>query len=75
MKALLQRWPDAEQELAVLRQRWPEEFRDGARCAFLRSFDGEREAGGYPRGFTAGRSSGATRGSPASIRASTIGFG
>jgi hypothetical protein len=51
MKVLLRQWPEAEQELAVLRQRWPEEFRDGKRCGFLRSFDGEREAGGYPRGF------------------------
>lgn len=38
-------------ELAGLRDRWPDEFRDGARCAFLRSFDGERGAGGYPPCF------------------------
>ncbi len=42
---------NAEDEVARLRRRWPDEFRDGARCAFLRRFDGEREAGGYPRGF------------------------
>jgi len=34
-----------------LRERWPAEWTDGARCAFLRSFDGEREKGGYPLGF------------------------
>jgi hypothetical protein len=37
--------------LAGLSQRWPEEYRDGARCAFLRRFDGAREKGGYPLGF------------------------
>jgi hypothetical protein len=36
---------------AMLRERWPDEWRDGARCAFLRRFDGEREKGGYPKGF------------------------
>ena len=41
----------AEREIDALRSRWPEEFRDGARCAFLRAFPGERERGGYPRGF------------------------
>jgi hypothetical protein len=41
----------AEQESAVLRQRWPQEFRDGKDCAFVRSFEGDREAGGYPLGF------------------------
>jgi hypothetical protein len=34
-----------------LRQCWRDEFTDGARCAFLRRFDGNREEGGYPRGF------------------------
>lgn len=34
-----------------LKGRWPDEFRDGARCAFRRRFDGDREPGGYPRGF------------------------
>ena len=38
-------------EVARLRQRWPDEFRDGARCAFLRRFDGARQEGGYPLGF------------------------
>ena len=40
-----------EFEIEGLRSRWPEEFRDGVRCAFLRRFPGERERGGYPRGF------------------------
>jgi hypothetical protein len=43
----------AEQEIAALRECWGPEFRDGARCAFLKRFDGDREAGGYPRGFHA----------------------
>jgi hypothetical protein len=38
-------------EVARLKRLWSDEFRDGARCAFLRQFDGDREAGGYPRGF------------------------
>lgn len=41
----------AEREIDAPRSRWPAEFRDGARCAFLRAFPGERERGGYPRGF------------------------
>jgi hypothetical protein len=40
-------------ELTRLRERWPDEYRDGARCAFLLKFDGDRERGGYPRGFQA----------------------
>ncbi len=42
---------NAEDEVARLRQRWPDEFRDGARCGFLSRFDGKREKGGYPRRF------------------------
>jgi hypothetical protein len=38
-------------ELTTLRAQWPAEYRDGARCAFLLRFDGDREQGGYPRGF------------------------
>jgi hypothetical protein len=38
-------------EVARLTQRWPDEFCDGARCAFLRRFDGDRQDGGYPTGF------------------------
>ena len=41
---------DPASEVSRLRRR-PEEFRDGARCAFLRRFDGQREPGGYPLGF------------------------
>jgi hypothetical protein len=39
------------EELTRLRERWPVEYRDGARCGFLLRFDGERKRGGYPRGF------------------------
>ena len=38
-------------ELTTLRERWPAEYRDGARCVFLLRFDGDRDQGGYPRGF------------------------
>ena len=38
-------------EVARLTQRWPDEFCDGARCAFLRRFDGDRQGGGYPAGI------------------------
>jgi len=41
----------AADEIAGLRTRWPKEFRDGARCAFLNQYEGEREPGGYPAGF------------------------
>jgi hypothetical protein len=41
----------AADEVARLSRRWPAEFRDGARSAFLLRFDGDREKGGYPRGF------------------------
>jgi hypothetical protein len=40
-------------EAITLKERWPAEYRDGARCAFLLKFDGDREKGGYPRGFHA----------------------
>jgi hypothetical protein len=42
---------NAVDELGRLRRLWPGEFRDGARCGLLLRFDGEREKGGYPRGF------------------------
>jgi hypothetical protein len=42
---------DGEVERERLRRAWPHEFEDGARCAFLRRFDGERERGGGPLGF------------------------
>ena len=38
-------------EQTAIRARWQTEFDDGARCAFLCKFPGERESGGYPRGF------------------------
>jgi hypothetical protein len=38
-------------EQNAIRARWQKEFDDGARCAFLCKFPGEREAGGYPKGF------------------------
>ena len=41
----------SSEEVARLRQRWPAEFREAARCTFLMRFDGEREPGGYPLGF------------------------
>lgn len=40
-------------EVARIKARWPAEWRDGARCAFLETFEGEREPGGYPLGFHA----------------------
>ena len=40
-----------EFELATLGKQWPDEFRDGARCGFLREHKGPREPGGYPLGF------------------------
>jgi hypothetical protein len=40
-----------ECEIAELRSRWPDEFKDGTRCALLRRCDGDREKGRYPRGF------------------------
>jgi hypothetical protein len=36
-----------------LQEQWPREWRDGARGAFLAQLAGEREPGGYPRGFHA----------------------
>jgi hypothetical protein len=42
---------DAERERERLLAAWPDEFRDGVNCGYSRRFEGEREAGGYPRGF------------------------
>ncbi len=42
---------DARPERRRLKAAYPDEFRDGARCAFLRKYEAEREHGGYPRGF------------------------
>ena len=41
----------AEREREALRSRWPDEFRDGARCGLLRDYPGERERSEYPTGF------------------------
>jgi hypothetical protein len=38
-------------EVEQLRSRWPSEWRDGARLAFLQIPEGQREAGDYPAGF------------------------
>jgi hypothetical protein len=35
----------------TIRSRWPAEFDGGARCGCLREYPGEREPGGYPKGF------------------------
>jgi hypothetical protein len=40
-----------EVERARFKRLWPDEFRDGERCAFLRKFKGKRESGGFPLGF------------------------
>jgi hypothetical protein len=42
---------DARHERRRLKSMGPAEFEDGARCAFTEHFSGERERGGYPRGF------------------------
>ena len=36
---------------AQIKSKWPDEFGDGALCAFTQHFSGERERGGYPKGF------------------------
>lgn len=41
----------AETERAAIRKQWPAEFDDGVRCGLLKKFDGERELGGYAKGF------------------------
>ena len=62
-------------EQIAIRARWEQEFDDGARCAFDRKYPGERETGGYPRGFHGwGRLSVATHGGPASTSAAAIAF-
>jgi hypothetical protein len=42
---------DARGEVEQLRSKWPAEWKDGARLAFLQIHEGPREAGGYPAGF------------------------
>jgi hypothetical protein len=41
----------ADLERNIIKSRWPEEWRDGARCGFFLRFPGQRETGGYPLGF------------------------
>ena len=41
----------ADAERAHFKRAWPDEFANGERCAFYKRFDGERERGGYPKGF------------------------
>lgn len=41
----------AKREREAIRARWPDEFDDGARGGFLKEYPGERERGGYPKGF------------------------
>jgi hypothetical protein len=41
----------ADRERGAIKAAWPDEFNDGARCAFLQRVDGPREKGGYPLGF------------------------
>lgn len=40
-----------EAERGRIKRVWPNEFDDGVRCGLLRKFEGEREQGGYPKGF------------------------
>jgi hypothetical protein len=42
---------NAEAVLKRLQDKWPSEFRDGARCGFLQLHEGPRDPGGYPPGF------------------------
>lgn len=44
---------EADEERRRLKRAWPAEFADGERCAYLGKFEGERERGGYPKGFHA----------------------
>lgn len=41
----------AEAYRGHLKAKFPAEFRDGARTAFLGKGDGQRDKGGYPLGF------------------------
>jgi hypothetical protein len=41
----------SEAVLNRLREKWPPEFRDGARCGFLQRHEGVGNPGGYPPGF------------------------
>ncbi len=41
----------ANVEREAIRARWPDEFRDGARCGLSQKYDGPREPGGFPLRF------------------------
>jgi hypothetical protein len=41
----------ADAERGCLQSAWPDEFADGARCAFHQRHPGRREPGGFPLGF------------------------
>jgi hypothetical protein len=42
-----------DREREAIRKRFPDEYRDGYRVAFLQEHKGDRERGAYPRGFHA----------------------
>jgi hypothetical protein len=41
----------AEAQRERIKRIWSTDFDDGVRCGLLRKFEGERERGGYPKGF------------------------
>jgi hypothetical protein len=41
----------ADAERIRIAREFPDEFCDGARCGFLKTFPGARQAGGYPLAF------------------------
>ena len=43
-----------------LREKWPDAFDDGTRCGFLDECPGDRELGGYPKGYQPGVSASLT---------------
>ena len=42
---------EPNEERGRLKRAWPQEFRDGERCAYFGKFEGERETGGYSEGL------------------------
>jgi hypothetical protein len=58
--------------LKSLRAKYPDPLEDGARCGFLGKYPGDREPGGYPKGFHPGRSTNETLGLPDLIAAIVI---
>ena len=61
-------------ELTTLREHWPAEYRDGARCAFLLASTGIGSKGATQAASTGGPVSVAMPGSRASTSASRTGF-